>query len=93
MEEHIKKKHEGEKEEEERGRGDEGKGAVAGIPIADTVVDADLKVRAYIIIGHLGSQIRGEQIREEIVGLLQTLMISFQKILYLKKSSPGGCQF
>ena len=60
MEEHIEKKHEGEKEEEERGRGDEGKGAVAGIPIADTVVDADLKVRAYIINGHLGSQIRGE---------------------------------
>ena len=89
MEEHIKKKH----EEEEGEGGDEGKGAVAGIPIADTVVDADLKVRAYLINGHLGSQIRGEQIREEIVGLLQTLMVSFQKILYLKKSSPGGCQF
>ena len=93
MEEHIEKKHEGEKDEEEGGGGDEGKGAVAGVPIADTVVDADLKVRAYIIIGHLGSQIRGERIREEIVGLLQTLKISFQKILYLKKSSPGGCQF
>ena len=74
MEEHIKKKHEGEKE---RGGGDEGKGAVAGVPIADTVVDADLKVREYII--HV-SQIRGEQIREE-KGLLQTLMISFHKIL------------
>lgn len=42
MEEHIKQKHEGEKEEEEGGGGDEGKGAVAGVPIADTVVDADL---------------------------------------------------
>jgi hypothetical protein len=42
VEEHIEKKHEGEKDEEEGGGGGEGKGAVASIPIADTVVDADL---------------------------------------------------
>jgi hypothetical protein len=42
VEEHIKKKHEGEKDEEERGGRVKGEGAVAGVPIADTVVDADL---------------------------------------------------
>ena len=47
MEEHIEKKHEGEKEEEEeRGGGGKGEGSVAGVPIADAVVDTDLKVSA-----------------------------------------------
>jgi len=40
VEEHIEKKHKGEKEE--RGGGGKGEGGVAGVPIADAVVDTDL---------------------------------------------------
>ena len=62
LEEHVKKKHDGE-EEKERGWGDY-EGAVAGILFTHTVVNADLQKWKYHLRSLLGCEICQEQIVE-----------------------------